>query len=168
MANAQTKYQEKVGAAQNAQIEQNAQAARDNFLNVMYGEQITADQEADAAGRQGAQQAREAARARATAQAAAGEAGVAGLSLDALIADYKSQEAAFTESIAFDLESSGRQREARGEAARLEAEGRAKAVQPYIAAPVQHPSLLGEALKVNWNPTITAAQNMNTRQKGKK
>jgi len=92
--------------------------------------------------------ARAAAEARATARTASGEAGVAGLSVEALLNDFTTQEGRYRYGVRRNNELVTDQLTAEMEGARAQAQGRINSILSLNLEPVSRPKYLGAALRI--------------------
>lgn len=147
-AAAQNKYQDKMEAARNKQIEENY-ALSVSSANAQYRAlQDRTGQETEAASQKALDLARQGAEARSTARVAAGEAGVSGLGVNALLNDFMAQEARSREAISTNLGYSKDQLVSEMEGVRAQAQGRIASVVPYMRTPVDTPNYFGGAMRV--------------------
>jgi hypothetical protein len=147
-AQAQQEYQEQLVAQREAQMAQNRALALQAYQHKVAQEQML-QRQADASATQALEDsAVQAAQAKATARVSAGEAGVAGVSLEQLLADFDRQEALYRHSVqtqrGWELDQSA----VNMEGYRQEAQSRIASVAPYVAAPVQMPSMLATGLQI--------------------
>lgn len=143
----QTYEQDQTVKAQNKFNEQQAQEgaalANASFKNQSDLARLRESQEAEAASAEKEQNAKSAAEARATARVSAGEAGVAGVSVDSLIADFHRQEAGYSESVDRNLQLTSQQSEEELKGMRTGALDRALS---YRAPVLRRPSYMAAAI----------------------
>lgn len=154
-AEAQEKYQSRSAEAQKAAVEQNYALAKASASEQSKALQARLVQEGEATVSETRQAQIEGARARATARVAAGEAGVSGLSVDALMRDFFSQEATYRDALRTNYGFTSEQIESEMKGVHSQAEGRVQSVRPYMKQPVSKPSYLTAALNIGGNALST-------------
>jgi hypothetical protein len=144
----QNKYQKKLAENRDEQIAENY-ALSIRSANAQYRSlQAREQQERDAAAQKLQLGAVEGARARSQALTAAGEAGVSGLSVNALLNDFMSQESRQREAIKSNLAGSTDQLRSEMEGVQAQAAGRIASISPYVKQPVESPNYFGGAMRV--------------------
>jgi len=136
-----------IGASQQASAQADyakrvAEASVKDYLNRTAAEGTRVIQEQEAAAQAVQQNQIEALKKKATARVAAGEAGVAGLSVDALIADYSRSEAAYREAVKRNLDYEILASQDLLKAYRAEAQGRIA-----YTPPIERPDYIGALLR---------------------
>jgi hypothetical protein len=144
----QDQYNDDLAAANQKQIDENAEAARKVYEQNAAAIDKATVQAQESAGREIQENQIAALKARATALTAAGEAGVSGLSVDALLADFEAQEARFEGAVKANLEGLQGQNEAAKDAALATAEGRIQSIPEFVPSPIEVPDFFGPALRV--------------------
>lgn len=141
-------FQRKQVEAQNDAIMSNSALANAAYINNATQLQNRQNEEGAAAFAKQHSVQLQAAKTSSTAVTAAGEAGVQGLSVNALLSDYTKQEVDYRFQSSTQVDNQRNQTEAELKSAQLSAEGRIDSVKPYMAKPVDYPSLMGAALRV--------------------
>lgn len=142
-ANAQSKYQSEVAAANNAAAEQNAKMANQEYINQTTAENIQLMQKEEATSVEMQRIQRERKEAMGTALASSEG---AGMSLQFLMDDYMRQEANYKGNLQSQLDNDKASRDIAVKGYWQTAYNRGKSQQGYIPSPVSQPSALAAGL----------------------
>jgi hypothetical protein len=147
-ASTNREYQENLAVARNREIEDNYNLSFANYRLQQDQLNRRVSEEGEKLAGEESKNAIAAAQARATARVAAGEAGVAGLSVDALLRDFKAQELRYRDGLRRNNEILAGNIEDQKEASAITARGRVSSVQPISPSPIAMPNYLGEVFKL--------------------
>lgn len=144
-ANAQAEYQAETSAQRDRQIAANAEAANAAYVEQAAAENIAQAQRSESASLELQDLQRQRIRAEGTARATSES---AGLSLEALLADFSREEARYRDSVTRQLKFDADESRRRLQGFEAQAADRARSIQPYTPQPIQQPNTLGAALQV--------------------
>lgn len=147
-ANNQAAYQAAAVQQRNAQMAANTKLATNDFNQKASQEQLHMQEVQNQTGQAVFQKDIQERQAEAAARVSAGQAGVAGLSIDALMADFQRQSSNFKDTSIQNLAMQQAQSNSNLESYATEAKGRAQSVQPYLPEPVVRPSMIATGLQI--------------------
>ncbi len=147
-ADTQAKFQKAAVDQRDQEIEENYKLSIASMHDAHKAQQARILQEGEYASGEEQRNAIEAAEARGTARVAAGEAGVSGLSVNALLDDFRAQEARYSYGTRRNLGISTENIEADMIGARATAQGRSNSIPRLAKEPINRPGYLGAALRI--------------------